>query len=176
MANQKFITVEGGVKKLKTSISTTSGTATDAGKIIATGSDGRLSNEFLPLGVGVDSITLPAFEIIPANSIVAVFNDAGTHKARLALANTTTGFSAIGYTVDGATAIGDNVVVYLEGSEYTITGGVVGQTYFLSDTTAGTVTKVCPTTSGTFIQTLGVIVDTDKLRFEQELGDIIYID
>ena len=176
MANQKFITVEGGVKKLKTSISTTTGTSTDAGKIIATGSDGRLSNEFLPLGVGVDSIILPAYEVIPANSIVAVFNDAGTYKIRLALANTTTGFSAIGYSIDGATAIGDNVVVYLEGSELAITGATVGQTYFLSDTVAGQTTNVCPTTSGSFIQTLGVIVKNNNLRFEQELGDIIYID
>lgn len=174
MANQKFITIEGNDKKLKSGISVSTGIS-EAGKIVCLNNDGKLDYSLFGAGITLDSYVFPASEIISPNSLVGIWNDAGTVKVKNALANVSTGVEAIGYTKDGVTAIGDNCTILLEG-EFDYVGAVANTSYFLSDTVAGQPTSTAPSASGTFISCIGKSYDSGKIRFEQSAGDVIYID
>lgn len=170
MANQQFVTVESGVKKLKTSISTTTGSS-DSGKIISTNSDGVLDSSMLPKGIGLDVYSAITSVTLTPYQMVTIYNNAGVSTVKLAQANAV-GTEAIGYVKD-TYAIGDTALVYIEG-EFDTSGATVNTDYFLSDTVAGEITSTAPSSSSTFIQRIGRCYDIGKVRFEQD--DVIYID
>lgn len=169
MANQQFVTVESGVKKLKTSTSVSTGVA-DAGKIISTNLEGVLDNSILPKGIGLDVYSAITSVALAPYQMVNIYNNAGVPTVKLAQANAI-GTEAIGYVKD-TYAIGDTALVYIEG-EFNMSGATVNTNYFLSDTVAGEITSTAPTSGGTFIQRVGRCYDIGKVRFEQD--EVIYI-
>ena len=169
MANQQFVTVESGVKKLKTSTSISTG-ITDAGKVISTNSDGVLDSSMLPKGIGLDVYSAVTSVALTPYQMVTIYNNAGVSTVKLAQANAI-GTEAIGYVKD-TYAIGDTALVYIEG-EFDMSGATVNTDYFLSDTVAGGITSTAPMSDGTFIQRIGRCYDAGKIRFEQD--DVIYI-
>jgi len=66
-----------------------------------------------------------------------------------------------------------SVTVQYSGEVSTFTGLVVGQTYYLSDTTVGTITDVAPTKIGSIVQVIGYAKDATTLIVE--IGDVIYL-
>ena len=150
-----------GIKEY-TPITTTTG-ASDAGKLIASGPDGKLAAEFLPDGIGADIKVVVASEALTAGDFVNLWNDSGTIKARKADASQ--GFTkfADGY-VKANVASAANAPVYFDGTN-TLTGLTVGSKYYLS-ATAGTVTTTIPTTTGHIYQYLGKAISTTELSVE----------
>lgn len=170
MANQKFITVESGNKRLKTATSVSTG-LTDAGKVMCTNSEGVLDTSMLPKGIGLDVYSAITSVDLTANQLVTIYNNAGVSTVKLADA-TTVGCEAIGY-VKEAYAIGDMAMVYIEG-ELDLVGATLNTDYFLSNTVVGGITTTAPTSTGSFIQRVGRCYDIGKIRFEMD--EILYID
>jgi hypothetical protein len=141
-----------------------SGGASDAGKAVGTDSNGKIDMSFMPTGIGVDSVTVPATEALNAGDFVNLYDNAGTISARKA-DNTNNTKPANGF-VKVAVASGANAVVYTEGDNDVLTGLAVGTKYFLG-TTGGKTTTI-PTASGTIIQNLGVVKSPTTIRFEQK--------
>ena len=170
LANQKFITVENGNKRLKVATSVSTG-LTDAGKVMCTNSEGVLDTSMLPKGIGLDVYSAITSVALTPYQMVNIYNNAGVPTVKLAQANAV-GTEAIGYVKD-TYAIGDTALVYIEG-EFNMSGATVNTNYFLSDTVAGEITSTAPTSGGTFIQRVGRCYDIGKVRFEQD--EVIYID
>jgi len=150
--------------KEKEATTTSSGT-TDAGKIVALSSDGKLDSSLLPAGMEGNTISLPAYEDLSAGDFVNIFDDSGTAKVRKADASSNK--PAHGYVLSSATA-GNNVTVHFDGHNTQLTGLTPGTYYFLSDTTPGGVTDTPPSTSGYIAQRLGVAINSSTLDVEIE--------
>ena len=153
---------ENGIEELNP-IDTSTGVS-DAGKFIATNSEGKLGESFLPDGVGQNIKVLPASENLSAGDFVNIWSDAGTLKVRKA--DATSGFtkSADGY-VKSAVTTGQNASVYFEGTNANLSGLTAGSKYYLH-TTAGGVTTTAPTTSGYIRQYLGKALSATELSVE----------
>jgi hypothetical protein len=170
MTTNRFLTLVGGVQRLVTAIAASAG-AGDANKIIATGSDGRISPTFLPPGVALQTESMVTSEALGAGDFVNIFDNAGTRSARKADASN--GRPAHGYTLV-AVASGQTATVYKSGSNSALTGLTVGQIYFLSATTAGAKTATAPSSAGQFVQVLGYADSANSIMFE--FDDPIFID
>lgn len=137
MAIQKFLTRIGGINKLITALVVSTGVS-DAGKLVATGSNGRFDESVMPLGIGADTNIAVAAEDIGAGKFVQFFMDTGTFSVRLA--DNSNGRAADGFVVD-AFQEGEQATVYpLDGVNSSLTGLTAGTRYFLG--TAGGVTAV----------------------------------
>jgi hypothetical protein len=145
--------------------------APDAGRIVATGADGRLDETLMPVGIGADIAVLPASEILAGGDFVSIWNDAGTAKARKADA-TTAGKEAQGFVLDGASA-GANATVYFEGRNTSLTGLTAGARYYLSAAAPGGVTTTPPSAAGNVVQYIGTAYSATELAFEATDGIII---
>jgi len=137
--------------------------ATDAGKIVALDSTGRLDNSLMPVGVGADTKVLPASEALAAGDFVNIFNDAGTVKVRKADA-TVAGKEANGFVLSAVTA-GNDATVYFEGTNNQLSGLTGGSVYFLS-TTAGAVSSTAPSSSGNVVQRIGRALSATEINVE----------
>jgi len=137
--------------------------ATDAGKIVALDSTGKLDNSLMPVGIGADTKVLPASENLAAGNFVNVFNDAGTTKVRKADA-TVAGKEANGFVLSAVTA-GNDATVYFEGTNNQLSGLTGGAMYFLS-TTAGGVTSTAPSGSGNIVQKVGRALSATEINVE----------
>ena len=153
-AVQQFISIaSNGAKKILTGITSTGG-ASDGGKLVATdATTGRLDASLMPAGFGQQVMTATASEALVIGP-VSLFNQTG-FKARKAIA-TGKATKADGY-VKQAYASGDTVTVYYDND---ILSGLTGLTpdaeYYLSDTTAGGFTTTPPTTgTGKILQYVG---------------------
>jgi len=136
----------------------------DAGKIIGLDSTGRIDQTMMPIGVGPETKNLVTSENLSAGDFVNIWNDGGTIKARKADA-TALGKKAVGYVVDAVTAPA-SVAVYFESINNQLAGLTLGQTYWLSDTTAGAVTSTPPADPTEIVQELGVAVSATELAVE----------
>jgi len=137
--------------------------ATDAGKIVALDSTGKLDNSLMPVGIGADTKVLPASENLAAGNFVNVFNDAGTTKVRKADA-TVAGKEANGFVLSAVTA-GNDATVYFEGTNNQLSGLTGGSVYFLS-TTAGAVSSTAPSSSGNVVQRIGRALSATEINVE----------
>lgn len=167
MADDKFLTMEAGQKKLKTPIETSSGSA-DAHKIVRTNAAGYLDNSLLDPSIGAESSTAVAGENLSAWDLVYFYDDAGTRKVKKAIATSRTTL-AVGYVKESAST-GSNVTVYTSGY-VTASGLNYGSPIFLSNTTAGKVTQTAPTTG--FIQEVGIVISPTSFKFH--IVDIVEI-
>lgn len=164
MALQKFLSLVNGVLTLNTSIDSSAG-ETDAGKLIALDSTGKLDDTMLPSGIGADVLVAPASENLAAGDYVNLWDDTGTVKARKANATDNTK-PAHGFVKAGFSSAA-NATVYFEGENDSLTGLTVGTKYFLS-ATGGAATATAPSTTGNVVQYLGMAHATTKIRFEPE--------
>lgn len=164
---QKFIKLEDGRLKEEVieSIDETTGAA-DAGKLVTTGSDGKLDPSLLPTGTGADVLTVSATEDLSGGDFVNI-HVGGVRKADAS----TAGKEADGFVLD-AVLSGQPASVYFEGRNTALTGLTVGERYYLSATTPGTVTDTPPAASGNVVQFLGRASEATSIAFEATDGVI----
>jgi hypothetical protein len=168
MAASKFLALVGGrIREVFATV--VSNGATDDGKIVALGTDGRLDNSVLPVGVGIETKSIQASENIGAGNLVNIWNSGGQFRVRKADA-TASGKEANGFVLSSVTS-GQIAQVYLEG---TITGlsGLTPGRYYLS-TTPGEITDTPPSNSGNVVQYVGNSVSATELTFEATDGVIL---
>lgn len=168
MPASKFLAlVQGRIREVIATV--TSSGATDDGKIVALGSDGRLDNSVLPVGVGIETKSIQASENLSAGNLVNIWSSAGAFRVRKADA-TASGKEAHGFVLASVTS-GQTAQVYLEG---TITGlsGLLPGRYYLG-TTPGEATPTPPDGSGNVVQYIGNAVSSTEITFEATDGVIL---
>ena len=141
----------------------TSAGAGDVGKLPALDSSGKLDITFMPVGVGLDAVTITTSEALSAGDFINVWNSTGA-KVRKADA-TVSGKEAHGFVL---LAYGSSApaVVYFEGSNTAVTGQTPGPV-FLS-TTAGIATPTAPTGSGNVVQRIGFATSATSINFQSQ--------
>lgn len=161
MADKYLKLGSSGFSQEQEAITTSSGAA-DAGKIIATDSNGQID----PTLIGTsESLTMVASETLAAGDFVNFWNDSGTIKMRKAT-NTGIATQAHGY-VKAVVTSGNSGTVYRDNGLLTgLSGLTVGSTYFLG--TSGGTTTTLPTGSGSIVQCLGVAQTTTALLVDIE--------
>lgn len=160
---EKFLEQNAGKVRENEALVTSTG-ATDAGKIIGLDTAGRIDQSMMPIGVGPETKILPCSENITAGDFLSVWDDAGTLKVRKADA-TAHAKRAWGYAVSTYTS-GQNVPMYIESINNSLTGLTLGATYYLSASTAGAITATAPSGSGQIVQVIGVAVSATELAVE----------
>lgn len=166
MSSNKFLTILSGVKTLVTAIATRIDAATSGNKVLMTRSDGYIDNSFIPPGVGGETnISVVASEALAAGDFVNIYSNAGTRNVRKADASN--GRAAHGFVLTAVASSGTGSVT-LRGENTALTGLVIGTTYFLSSTTAGSVTTTAPNATGNIIQELGYGLSTTSIPFEYD--------
>ena len=169
MADKYLKNVNGQIAEATATV--TGGSETEAGDIVALDAGGKLSSSIMPIGIGADTESIPAFENLSAGDVVNIFNNAGTRGVRKADASN--GRRAHGF-INSAVASAAAALVYKKG---TITGVViaaadVGLPYYL-DTNGGH-TKTAPIVDGSTVMTghlsqeIGYSVGTSALCFEAQ--------
>jgi hypothetical protein len=148
------------------SVAATAGVA-DASKLVRTGSDGRLDQSLMPVGLGADVLTVTASEALGAGSFVNIYSG-GVRKADASAVDK----ECDGFVLDAALS-GQPATVYFEGRNTSLTGLTVGARYYLSALVAGEATTTPPDTSGNVVQYLGRATEATSLSFEATDGVIL---
>lgn len=133
----KFLARIGGRTQQRSAVDTSSG-AGDAGRIPALGSDGKLDESMMPVGIGADVHIIEASEPLSAGVYVNVFSDSGVVKVRLA--DNSNGRAADGFVLDAVASDADATVYPLDATNSELTGLEPGASYWL-----GTAGGVIPT-------------------------------
>lgn len=128
----------------------TGGTAAQNGKIVALGTDGKLDQSLMPVGIGADVFSTTAGEALTAGDFVYITATGTARKA----SGASGGNPAIGFVLTSV-ANAAPVMVYFEGSNTSLTGLTVGARYYLSATVAGAATATPVSGTGTLHQYLG---------------------
>jgi len=168
MPASKFLAlVSGRVREVFATVASSG--ALDDGKIVALGTDGRLDNSVMPVGIGVETKSIQASESLSAGDLVNIWSSGGDFRVRKADA-TAAGKEANGFVLSSVNS-GTQANVYLEG---TVTGlaGLTPGRYYLS-TTPGQITSVPPNGSGNVVQYVGNAVSTSEITFEATDGVIL---
>ncbi len=161
MAGDKYLYNNAGTITEKAAVQSSAG-ATDAGKVAALDSTGRIDASMMPTGIGADTALISASEALAAGDYVNVWNSAGAFKVRKADA-TTAGKEAHGFVL-AAVASGASATVYFEGPNTQVSGQTAGPV-FLS-TTAGTGSATPPSGSGNVVQRLGFATSATSVNFQ----------
>ena len=140
--------------------------ASDAGKIIALASNGKLDPSVVPTGFGTPTYTGNAGENLAAGDYVYINASGNVLKADASAANASK--AAVGFVLV-AVSNGNPATVYLEGNNDAHTGLTVGAAYFLSATTPGAPTTTIPTTAGHVVQYLGRAVSSTTIAFDPDI-------
>lgn len=139
----------------------TTGGLPNANKIIKAKADGTLDVTFLPSGVGVETEVIPASEALSAGNAINKWIDTGVLKVRKADAN---GKPADGF-VKASVSSGADATVYITGANDAVTGLTPGR-IFLS-ATAGAYSSTPPAEgSGLIHQELGFANSATFLQFK----------
>ena len=161
----KYFRNSAGLLKEEQAISSSAG-AGDANKIVETGGDGKLSITLMPSGIGTETVNIIASENLTAGNLVNVHDSAGTANVRKADASN--GRLADGFVLSNVTS-GQTATVYFEGAVTGLTGLTIGVRLFLSGTTPGAVTATAPSSSGHYVQQVGVSSSTSAFSFSPQL-------
>lgn len=146
--------------------------AADAGKIPALDAGGRLDASVLPVGMGSESVVIPASEALSAGNFINIWDDAGAAKARKADASAN-GKEAVGF-VAAAVANGASATVYMPTQMNNQLAGLTpGAVHYLSATVPGAATTVVPSGAGKVVQRLGRATSATEMVFNP--GDIIVL-
>lgn len=140
-----------------------------ANSIVATDATGRIDASFLPVGVGPELTTAPAFENLSAGNFVNLFLSGGVIKVRLADA-TTAGKPAHGFVLANVTAPANAQVYSLSQTNTALTGLTIGSEYYLSTTPGAVLVDPGAIASGNLNQHLGIADSATELVFEARLG------
>lgn len=157
-----YLYLDGATPKTKAPITTSAGAA-DAGKIIALNAQGDLDATMLPPGIGDDTASVVASEVLSAGDFVNIWNDAGTAKCRKADASTF-GKHAHGFILEGVDA-DSTAEIYFEGTNNQVSGAIPGDV-LLSASTPGGFTSNPPSASGQVVQRLGVAISATEINVE----------
>lgn len=164
MAVQKFLAlVNGAVRQVK-AVAQSSG-ATDAGKLLALGPDGRLDNSVMAAGVGQHVDIYPASEALSAGDFVNIFPDGGAAKVRKA--DNATGRKADGFVDEAVDQAANATVFPLDSVNAELTGLTPGTEYWLGTAGGVTSTPLDATDDGNtnkINQLLGVANSATELR------------
>ena len=136
----------------------TSAGAADAGKLIGLDAGGLISPTMLPVS---DVVTVTSGEALLAGDFIYIDGSGEARKASAASGGNRT----IGY-VKTAVGAATSVDVFFEGRNSALAGLTAGDEYFLDDVTAGAVTNTAPTTSGSFVQSVGFAISATEIVFE----------
>lgn len=131
----RYMTLANGVRKLVEALVASAGVA-DAGKIVATGPDGKLDQSLMPLGIGADTVSAVASEAIGTGKFVNFHDNAGTFSVRLA--DNSNGRRADGFVTEAFASAATATVYPMDGVNSALTGLTPGARYYLD--TAGGVT------------------------------------
>ena len=142
----------------------TSAGASDAGKIGALDASGRWDVSMMPVGIGADTASIVASEILAAGDLVNIWNDGGTAKVRKA-DGSTAGKEANGFVLAGVAALA-SATVYFEGTNTQCTGLTPG-VQFLSGTIAGKSLSTAATGTGKIVQRVGFAISATAMNFDQ---------
>lgn len=160
---QKFIGLVAGKLKQIAAIATSAGSA-DAGKIVATGTDGKLHESFLPTGIGANTVAASASEAISAGKLVNLFLDGAVVKLRLA--DNSNGRAAWGYVKESVGADAPTTAYRLNTVMPDQSGLTVGSDYWLG-TAGGVVSSPLDATddanAGKLNQYIGKAVSTIEI-------------
>ncbi|HCE46161.1 MAG TPA: hypothetical protein DET40_21665 [Lentisphaeria bacterium] len=164
MAANKYIAwVAGQLSEVVATVTSTG--VSMANKIVALDATGKLDNSVMPVGVSAEVKSLVASEALSARSLVNIWNDTGTEKARKADASN--GRRANGFVLEafdqGATA-----TVYLEGTITGLTSKTAGAPQYLSADAAGTMVEATDATTGEISQEVGIAVSATEVSFEPQ--------
>jgi hypothetical protein len=163
MADKYLKHNEGNIEEQEAS--TTSTGVTDAGKIPALDSTGRLDTSMMPVGVGADAKNITASENLAAGDFVNIYNNSGVSVRKADASDAVK--TADGFVLSNVTS-GNQVLVYFEGVNNQLSGLTIGENYYLSHSTPGSIVTAVGLTSttGHIIQRLGRAVDTTEIAFE----------
>ena len=160
MPGEKFLQHNNGAFRERVAVQT--GGATNAEKIPALDTNGRLDETMMPTGIGADIAVIEASEALSAGDFVNIHDDSGDFRVRKADASSS-GKEAHGFVLSAA-ASGANADIYFEGFNGQVSSADPGVVYLA--TTAGGFTGTVPSTSGNVVQRLGVAVSATSISFE----------
>lgn len=159
----KYQTLQAGREKMIEATVVSTGVS-QAGDIVALGTDGKLDLSVMPTGIGADVKVLEATEVLTAGKYVNIYDDAGTAKVRLA--DATNDRPAHGF-VKSPFAVGENATIYFEGENNDLSAIVAGVRYYLG--ASGAATATVPALPAAVIhQFLGVGIATDSVNTDIE--------
>lgn len=138
--------------------------AADAGKLVSTGSDGKLDASLMPVGIGANTTIAMASEAIGAGKFVNFHSNAGALGVRLA--DNSNGRQADGYVKDAVLNAVQATVYPLDTTNASMTELVPGARYWLG-TAGGTISAALDpmdsANAGKICQELGVAKSTTEL-------------
>lgn len=147
--------------------------AADAGKLVATDSTGKLDLSLMPVGIGANTIVVPASEAIGAGKFVNFYSNAGAMNVRLA--DNSNARQADGYVKDAVANAAQATVYPLDTTNTAMTGLTPGARYWLG-TAGGTLAAALDPTdtasSGKICQELGVAKSATELVTD-DLGFVV---
>lgn len=158
MATHKVIQISSTGAQSEYSGKASSAGSGDAGEFPVLDGSGKLDVTFMPNGVGADTVTLVAGEALAAGDFVYVLAAGTVMKADA----TTFAKRAMGYVI-ASVLNGGNATVYFDESNTGLSGLTPGSTYYLS-ATPGVATLTAPTTSGQYVQELGIATSATSLH------------
>jgi hypothetical protein len=164
MAANKYLSQSGG-QITEVQAKDSSAGVTDAGKIIAADSTGRIDTSFMPVGITPEVKILVASEALTIRNLVNIYDDSGTEKARKA--DGSNGRRANGFVL-AAVNLGANATVYLEGTITGLSGKTPGAPQYLSADTAGTMVETPDAGAGEISQEVGVAISPTEVSFEPQ--------
>jgi len=162
MAAKKYLARVSGVTKQESAIDKSTG-ATDAGKMIAAGTDGKLDESFLPTGIGADTVSVVASEALAAGDFVNRHVDGGVIKVRKA--DNSNGRWASGF-VKEAVSISETATIYpLDSVNAEKTGLTVGECWL--GTAGGIINTPLdaedPSNAGKICQRIGDVISATEI-------------
>lgn len=158
MATHKVIQISSTGAQSEYAGKSTSAGAGDAGEFTILDGSGKLDITLMPNGVGADSITATAGEALAAGDFVYINGSGGVLKADA----TTFAKRAMGYVLASVLNAG-TATVFFDESNSSLSGLTPGGMYYLS-ATSGLATLTSPTTSGQFVQELGIATSATSLH------------
>lgn len=164
MAANKYVALVAG--KLQEIFGTvTSAGVGNANQIVALDSTGHLDPTVLPVGLGLDTLSVISSENLAAGDLVNVYNNAAVLNVRKA--DATADKEANGYVIAASTSPAANTV-YFGGLDAFQTGFTPGDRLFLSATTPGKATATAASVSGNYSQQVGFAVGATAFQFDPQ--------
>lgn len=163
MAAPKYLARVNGVATSRSAAAV--GGASSIETVVSTNTSGVIDASFLPAGIGMDIVVVPASEALSAGAQVNLYQSNGTGNPTNAR-NADSATGAAGKRTDGfvltAVASGNNASVYRSGMNTALTGLTPGLDYWMGASGAVTST-IPPETAGTTAQRLGKAVNATTL-------------
>lgn len=138
---------------------------TGVSKVVMTLGTGLLDPSIMPTGIGADTSSIVASEILAAGDLVNIWNNATVANVRKADA-TVEGKEVHGFVLSGFAAAA-TALVYHEGKITGLTGMTPGARQYMA-TTPGARTDLAPSAVGNVVQMVGIALNATTLGFEVE--------